>query len=362
MSFNRLFKSRLGAIDNNLITALLAAIAAAGILGTVLNQEVNDAERSQHFRSAQKVAQACAKFVTTFANANETAGTYTFRDGIPVSKLTQELSYGGRDITFIKQSGSDFLISLESLIGIDASTPLITGGTDPSQVGVDGVLDSSHTYHVNFSGAHVQLWCSAPDVESDSCHTVVDGTPIYQIENAKVIDIQVKVNLTGGTNRKDNFVPNAAATVTAPVRYIGTLNTRTVPLQYVVDEDNSDNDIDETIAFSYLKMFDNRSNKAADDVTGQGDVMGNDIMFMSNKDLFDGNANLSKIANSVIGDAASTGGHLTASSDAHFKRTGAPSHVEALNCVSPLDLGELIPNGGVRETLEIFATEDPDEL
>lgn len=357
MSFNSFFKSKLGAIDSNLIAALLTAILAAGILGTVLNQEVNDAERTQHFKSAQKVAQAAAKFVTTFANASEQAGTYTFRDGIPVDQLKSELSYGGSLITFIDDSSSSFMISLESLLGVDASTPLITGGADPSQIGAEGVLGSSNTYHVNFSGAQVSFVCSAPELEDDLCDTEVGGVKYHAMEGSTVVDIRVKVNLTGGTNDVNDFVPNAQSSITAPVRYIGTLNTRTVPLQYIT---GTDADIDETISFSYLKMFDPRSNKAADDTSGQDDVMGNTISFMSNKGLFDGNANLSKISNTVIGNAASTGGHLTASSDAHFKRTGAPSAVEALNCVSPLDLGELIPNGGVRETLEIFATEAPE--
>ena len=366
MNLYSLFKSRKGAIDTANIAAIITAIGFAGILGTLLNQDINDAERQKHFESAQVLTAAAAKMVVKYANhGGAAAGSFSFAGGIPVSSLNTSKTVNGKTAQWLNPTtdSDTSLISLQGLLNFDADSPLVRKGADPSQIGVEGLVNEpaaqggTRIYHPQGTAVQITLIC---DKEGDAfgsapCSTVYEGTDTYmEIADMNVVDVQAKVNLVGAKDLVlSNFTtltnPHAAA-VNSVATFSGTLNS----------------DLSEvtSIKMSYLKMFDARddghdqdedpgSAGGCDAVT---DIFQLPVCFLGNTGFFSNDINLTQIDDDHLANK-----RLTVSSNAYFNRSSLPSDMGPLNVVSPLDVGNIITDAGTRTAVQTSAVVDPNE-
>jgi len=367
MNLYSLFKSRTGAIDTANIAAIITAIGFAGILGTLTNQDINDAERNKHFESAQVLTSAVAKMVVKYANhGGAAAGSYSFAGGIPVDSLIGEKTVNGKTATWLDDSASTdtSMISLQGLLNFDADSPLVRKGADPSQIGVEGLVNEpaaqggTRIYHPQATAIQVTLIC---DKEGDSetaksCSSEYGSTgdTYMEIDDMNVVDIHAKVNLVGAANLVlADFTlletPTPAAN-NGVVTFSGTLNS----------------DLSEVtgIKMSYLKMFDARDDghDVDEDPSDAGgcdavtDIFQLPICFLGNTGFFSGDINLTQIDDDHLANKK-----LTVSTNAFFNRSALPSDLGPLNVVSPLDVGDITTDAGTRSAVQTSAVIDPNE-
>ena len=371
MNLYSFFKSRKGAIDTNSIAAIITAIGFAGILGTLLNQDINDAERQKHFESAQVLVAAAAKMVQAYANSS--GSTFSYAGGIPVTSLREASQVNGKTAQWLDaDSDKDTsIISLQSLINFDADSPLVKGGADPSQIGTEGLVRAVYNdpntpgtriYHPQATAVQVQLMCNKDGDGRDEapCSTDYDGTNTYmEIADMNVVDIRAKINLVGAANLVlDNFAilglgddgetPQVnPAEINGIATYSGTLNS----------------DLSEVsnIKMSYLKMFDAREGGFdVDDIPSStcsvSDIFRLDVCFLGNTGFFHNGDNLTSIDDNHLANKK-----LTVSSSAFFDRSSLPTDVGTINVVSPLDVGSVVTDAGTRGAVQTQAVVDPNE-
>ena len=338
MSFYSLLQSKTGNQTGVAIRALILAILGAGILGTLYNEKINDAERISHMDSAKVLASAGAIFVERVANNGAFFGTNNLIDGIPVQTLTAEIDWDadgpGQASAMVTSAKSDFVLTLDSLRKQSAVNPYVLGGLDPSQVSVSAGADEPG-YSLNGTAIHVKLICTDGDEESvdGPCHTKVaaaDG----DLEPIKVIGIQARVNLIGGdieANKTVNFNADLSGVDKGATTYTGAL------------KDGSQ----ASKQFYYLKMFDGTD--------GSTDLMGNPILFVSNDDIYGGSeasTKLVKVPTADLEETFASGGKLTVKTSAFLSFTSNPNHFSVMNIVSPLDMGQLKSTNSDRELID----------